>query len=249
MARHLIEAATVCINYGDFLAEVAVYNKPLLHRWMIITDPADKQTQRVCKLFGLEVVFSSDYTRNGKFDKGRLIDRSFSMLGGKDWLLHLDADVALPCDLDNVLSDAHLDESCLYGCDRLNVRGRDNWDRVRSQPLLSRPGQWMVGMSRPGVSVGARVANVGHGYAPPGFFQLWHGSHDRRYPIHHGTAARTDIQHAYQWDRRKRVLIPELLVYHLESDDSSMGANWRGRKTAPFVKGGIPTAREETEMY
>lgn len=247
MARHLIEAATVCINYGDFLAETAAYNKPQLHRWVIVTDPADRLTQRVCRQFCLEMVFTTDYTRNGKFDKGRLIDRGFSMLGGYDWLLHLDADIVLPCDFDHVLSDAHLDESCFYGCDRLNVKGKAAWDKVRLQPLLSRPGTWMVNPGRADMTIGARVANVGHGYSPSGFFQLWHGAQDKRYPAHHGTAARTDIQHAYQWDRRKRVLIPELLVYHLESTDSTMAANWKGRTTAPFGGGQPPVVREGKE--
>lgn len=39
---------------------------------------------------------------------------------------------------------------------------------------------------------------------------------------------------ALQWDRRKRALIPELLVAHLESEAAPTGANWEGRTTARF---------------
>ena len=39
------------------------------------------------------------------------------------WMLHLDADIALPTDLHQIIDDAYLDESCIHGCDRLNVPG------------------------------------------------------------------------------------------------------------------------------
>ena len=42
------------------------------------------------------------------------------------------------------------------------------------------------------------------------------------------TAARTDVQFALLWDRRDRVLIPELVVFHLEPEAAPMGANWNG---------------------
>ena len=76
---------------------------------------------------------------------------------------------------------------------------------------------------------------------PPRNFQLWHGDSSnwsgapaKRYPLIHGTAARTDVAHALHWDRQQRIHIPELLVWHLESEPASMGANWKGRKTARF---------------
>jgi hypothetical protein len=76
---------------------------------------------------------------------------------------------------------------------------------------------------------------------PIGFFQLFHGTalvhggyHQRSYPVHHGDAARTDVQFALQWDRRDRSLVPELIVLHLESEKAGVGANWRGRTTVPF---------------
>ncbi len=61
-----------------------------------------------------------------------------------------------------------------------------------------------------------------------------HGHHLRRYPTHHGDAARTDVQFALQWDRRYRQLLPEVIVLHLESERAAQGANWKGRTTRPF---------------
>jgi len=72
------------------------------------------------------------------------------------------------------------------------------------------------------------------GYVPIGFFQLWHGRHGRRYPLRQGNAEHTDVLHALQWPRDKRQLLEEVVAIHLESEPSKMGANWSGRKTAPF---------------
>ena len=41
-------------------------------------------------------VLSEDHRRGGPFNKARLIQRAFDQIGGKDWILHLDADIVLP---------------------------------------------------------------------------------------------------------------------------------------------------------
>lgn len=241
-----IEAVSVCVGYGDFLAAVAPHNRPLLARWLVVTAPEDEVTRAACRAHSIECVTSAEHARDGAFSKGRLIDRGLALLEADGWLLHLDADVALPPDLHQVLDDAHLDAACLHGCDRLNVRGWAAWQRLRAAGLACRPGPWAVHLARPETTVGTRVANVAHGYTPIGFWQLWHASAAmwrsfpaRRYPHRHGTAARTDVQFALLWDRRHRVHVPELVVYHLESEPAPMGANWAGRSTAPFGPAGV----------
>jgi hypothetical protein len=236
-----IEAVTVCVGYGDFLRAVAPHNRPHLDRWVVVTTPDDEETRDVCRQFSIDAVLTEEQHRDGDFSKGRLIDKGLAHTTEKGWTLHLDGDIVLPTDMKVVLEDAHLDEKCLYGCDRLNVVGYDTWKRVQAKGLACRSNPWMVGLTRPDTTVGARVANVGHGYTPIGFFQLWHGSATsyrggpaRKYPKLHGTAARTDVQFALHFDRRYRHLIPELLVWHVESDKSGMGANWRGRTTPRF---------------
>lgn len=236
-----IEAVTVCVGYADLLRETARFNRPLLDRWLVVTSPADHATRDVCRRYSVECLCSDEWARDGAFSKGRLIDRGLAMLRGDGWTLHLDADVAMPGDLHQVLDDAHPDPLAIHGCDRLNVVGWDAWRRATAGGLWSRPGPWMTDPSRDGLRVGARVANLGLGYTPIGYWQLWRAAAatwrsfpDRRYPRHHGTAARTDVQHALQWDRRRRVLIPELLVWHIETEAAPMGANWQGRTTRPF---------------
>ena len=152
----------------------------------------------------------------------------------------------LPRRFRDLLDWAHLDERCIYGADRCNVVGWEAWRKIKADK-----GGWDNHSYESGLRfadcapVGTRWVSKLHGYVPIGFFQLWHGSamidrgiHVRHYPYHHGDAARTDVQFALQWDRRHRVLLPEVVVLHLESEPAKLGANWCGRTTRPFGPGG-----------
>jgi hypothetical protein len=75
------------------------------------------------------------------------------------------------------------------------------------------------------------------GYVPIGFYQMWHGSTGRRYPIAKGNAEHTDVLHSIQWDEQKRHLIPEIIGVHLMSNPAPLGANWQGRTTPRFGPG------------
>jgi hypothetical protein len=247
-----IEAVTVCVNYADFLKQVAPHNLPHLDRWVIVTAPEDVETRALCRACSLECITTRDFARDAEFAKSRGIERGLAHVEASDWLLHLDADVALPADFREVLRDAHLGEDAIFGCDRLNVSGFDAWKRVERRGLWSRTNQWFVPLDRPDCRRGARVCNSRHGYTPIGYFQLWHGDSfnwrgapAKRYPLTHGTAARTDVAHALHWDRRQRLLVPELLVWHLESGPGHMGANWQGRRTPRFG----PAAAIEQQCY
>lgn len=236
-----IECVTVCVDYADFLREVAPINRAVLDRWIVVTEPGDKATREVCRDFSIECLLTGDFRRGGEFAKARGINRGLDQCQGDGWLLHLDADIALPFDFGRCLEKAALEPGKLYGCDRLCVTGWDNWAALKARGLHAREHGWLVEKRRPGAWVGGVPAGPDNGYAPIGFFQLWHGSETlswgfprKRYPERHGNAARTDVQFAWQWDRPDRVFLPELVVFHLESDDARMGANWRGRTTAPF---------------
>jgi hypothetical protein len=237
-----IEAVTVCIGYADFLAETLAENLPLLDSMTVITSPDDAATISVCRKHSLHFVTSEDHKRGGSFNKGRLIRRLFDQVAGDEWVLHLDADIVLPRKFRRLLELAHLDERCLYGADRQDIVGYDAWRSLKGYAgawdnHAHENGHWF----HPRHGAGSRWVSSIHGYCPIGFFQLFHGSelikggyHQRNYPIHHGDAARSDVQFALQWDRRHRQLLPELIVLHLTSEDAGMGANWSGRKTKPF---------------
>jgi hypothetical protein len=242
-----IEVVTVSVGFGDILAETLPANLPLVDGMVVVTSPADEETQQVCRRHSVRCIVSEDGDRDGPFNKARLIQRGFDQIGGLGWVLHLDSDIVLPQQFRRLIDLAHLDETCIYGADRQNVVGWDAWQRLKQYA-----GGWnnhsneVAWWFHPHFQPSSRWVSSIHGWAPPGFFQLLYyqymimnGYHNRTYPMHHGSAARTDIQFSLTYDRRKRVLLPEIIVLHLESELAPLGANWKGRKTVRF---GPPSA-------
>lgn len=241
MAVEVLEAVTVCIGYGDFLAQVAPHNMGVLDRWLIVTSPDDTETREVCRRFSLPTLLTEDHVRNDQpFNKGRIIERGLQHLSSNGWRMHLDADIVLPSRTKNLLAAADIDQSKIYGCDRIMVRSYEKWREIVGKGLLSHDYHHLVRFPA-GMEVGTRWVHSEMGYVPIGFLQLWHSSADqyngvrnRPYPSRHNDACRTDVQHALQWDRRNRELLPELVVLHLESEAAPNGTNWKGRKTKRF---------------
>jgi hypothetical protein len=253
MLRERIDAVTVCIGYGDFLREAALYNVGHFDQWVIVTTPGDEETREVCRRHRLRCVLTDEHHRDGEFGKGRLVEKGLMMLAADSWVVHLDADVVLPLMFRHVLDRAHVHAAPdrIYGCDRINVTGWAAWQALKASGWLSRPEWHPNGIGFAGHPVVTRYS-AQDGWVPIGFFQLWHRRHGleewrgfrtKPYPLSHGDAHRTDVQHALQWDRAKRVLIPELVVAHLESQPGRVGANWKGRSTPRF--GPPPAAGSE----
>lgn len=239
-----IEAVVTCVDYDDFLKVALPYNLPHLDRVLVVTTPEDERTRHVCRRLGVECLQSRDGTQTkGEFHKGRLIERGLQQLSSDSWRLHIDADIVLPNHFRRYLELAELHTEMIYGADRLLVRGWREWLRLLATGYLH-SGQhvYNCNLSFPsGFSIGSRWVGRNIGYVPIGFFQLWHSSQDewsgirsKPYPTKHGSACRTDVQHALQWDRAHRQLIPEFVCVHLESEPSPNGVNWRGRKTKRF---------------
>lgn len=237
-----LEAVTVCVGYGDFLAQTLPENLPLVDDLVVITDPEDEETRAVCRHHNVHHVLSEDHKRGGPFNKARLINRGFDQLGCQDWILHVDADMVLPRQFRRMLDWAHIDPRCIYGADRQRIIGWDQWNAFRRNPgywnnHAHEMGHWF----HPQLPVMSRLVSSIHGYTPIGAFQLFHGSeliqhnmHLRKYLPNHGDAARTDQQFSLQWDRRFRQVLPEVICIHLETNGSTHGANWAGRTTARF---------------
>lgn len=237
-----IEAITVSIGCGDILAHTVRENQHLLDDLVVVTSPDDDETREVCRRYSVRHVLTDDHLRGGPFNKARLIQRGFDQIGSKDWVLHLDADIVLPRRFRDFVEWAHPKEECIYGADRQNVVGYDAWMRLKESVggwdnHAFENGHWF----HPILKTGSRWVSKLHGYVPIGAFQFFHGTamiqngyHVRHYPYHHGDAARTDIQFALQWDRRQRLVLPEVIVLHLESEHAAMGTNWCGRKTVRF---------------
>jgi Glycosyl transferase family 2 len=247
-----IEAVTICVGYGDFLAATLPENLPLVDDLVVVTSPDDDETRAVCRRHSVHHVLSEDHRRGGPFNKARLIQRAFDQISAQDWILHLDADIVLPRRFRPLLEVAHLDERFIYGADRCDLSGWEEWQRLKQHAgswdnHAHECGHWF----HPIYPVGSRWVSSLHGYVPIGFFQLFHASqmiqggyHVRRYPTAHGDAARTDVQFALQWDRRNRQVVPEVITLHLSSDKSPIGANWQGRTTPRFGPAATAERRE-----
>ncbi len=239
-----LEAVTVCVDYADFLAHTLPLNKPHLQRWVIVTAPHDRATQRLCAHHNVQCLVTESFYRQGdRFNKGRGVNFGLAALEKKNWLLHLDADIALPPRTQEMLVKAQLDRNTLYGIDRLMCPDFNAWARYQRAPTPHFENEVFVHLKP--FPVGTRVAKLDRGgYVPIGFFQLWHSATGRiEYPEHHATAARSDMLFALQWDRAHRQILPEVVGIHLASGENEpMGANWNGRRTAQFGPG------EETDI-
>lgn len=240
-----IDAVTVCVGYADFLRVAAPHNAIHFNKWVIVTSPDDHETQSVCRELRINCLVSDDVERDGKFSKGRLIERGLQHLSSDAWVIHMDADIVLPSRFREILSRSHLHPEKIYGCDRILVKGFDRWKGVVNSGWLfnSNAGYPHAVTLPPDCPLMSRWVGP-DGYVPIGFFQMWHrvgggeevyGVRMKPYPKDHGNACRTDVQHGLQWDRRQRELLPELIVCHLESDGNNpVGVNWNGRKSLPF---------------
>lgn len=231
-----IEAVIVCKDYSDFLAHTLPSNIEYLDRLVVVTHPNDKATINLCSKYSIDCVQTTDMHSDGdKFNKGRCVNIGLGHLRGMDWILHLDADVVLPHRFRDMLHRAKLKSDCIYGADRVNVYGYDHWVEHKHKLVPHYSSGYFVEPPKE-FPLGARIIHHELGYTPIGFFQLWHKTAGKRYPVNQGNAEHTDVLFACQWPRENRVLLPEVYVCHLESvsGPAPMGANWSGRTTPTF---------------
>lgn len=139
----------------------------------------------------------------------------------------------LPHRFRHALNLAKLNKECLYGCDRLNVISYENYEKHKSKTVPQHQYRFMITPQKE-FPLGSRLVHLEYGYCPIGYYQMWHSSLRRTYPIVCGSAEHSDVLFAVQWSREYRILLPEILVLHLESEKGYMGANWDGRVTKPF---------------
>jgi len=230
-----LEAVVVCVNYGDFLAHTLPQNKNAFDNMVVVTTPTDLYTQAVCEFNNVKCITTDSFYENGaSFNKANGINVGLKALKRKDWVVHLDADIWLPTLFRRVLDACELNDSCIYGIDRLMCKSYDDYQRFMSYQKPMHEG-WVY-MHLDFFPMGTRLVKYhDDGYIPIGYFQLFNANKCQNwYPTEHMTAARTDMQFAMKWPKRKRRMIPELACVHLESEGAIMGSNWSGRKTPIF---------------
>jgi hypothetical protein len=246
-----IDAITVCVNYADFLAQTLPFNLGQFDRLIVVTDTRDAETADVCKRFGVECLQTDAFYENGAhFAKSAAINQALEKLDPQDWACIFDADIALysatRAILNRMSGQGELDARCIHGIDRLMVKGWKTW--AEFGPSLLKFNLHFVATDH--LQLGGRLAYAQQdGWVPIGYFQLWNPrvSRNWRYPAGLD-AADGDALFAQKWPRIKRVLIPDFVCAHLESEAASaMGKNWRGRKTIRFEAppSDSPMARRE----
>ena len=241
-----IEAVTVCVNYSDYLTWTIGQNKHIFDNYIVVTSPKDKDTIRLCGDHSVKCI-QTDVFAEGHH-KAAGINVGLDNLKRTDWLCHIDADIVLPNKTRKLLHIAKLNPEKIYGIDRQNIKGFETWIRHLSSPT------WPVPLYENEIYLhlakfepGARVIktfkepefNHDLGYICPGYFQLWNESPEskngkRVYDGIHYDYSRGDMEFCCQWDRDKRELIPEIVCYHLMTDDLVKGSNWKGRTTKRF---------------
>jgi hypothetical protein len=174
-----IEALTVCVGYADFLSVAMRLNRGLLNRWIVVTTEKDGETKELARKWDCELLLTDEGTRDGKFNKGRMIARAQRLLSANSYRLHLDADIVLPANFRNALDMADLDERKIYGCDRVCVKSYQAWLDLLNSGYLNHQHDYHCRVVFPkGVEVGSRWASPKEGYVPIGFMQLWHAKSD-----------------------------------------------------------------------
>jgi hypothetical protein len=226
-----LEYVTTSVGFDDMLDVSLAANHPHFDTAIIVTSHDDERTQKVAAKHGAICVLSDLFSKNGRvFNKGAAINDGFSRWQYHGWRAHMDADIIVPDNFRRILfNHTVLDQSCIYGADRIDVVGREPLARIGREPqhiysFLMTPQHRHV--------ISSRYVDTLRGYVPIGYFQLWHaGKQPREYPYSLGNAAHDDVMFAHQWPRERRRLLPTMVLWHLIPEpQNGMGLNWEGRR-------------------
>lgn len=248
-----LEVVIVSDGYGDFLHETLPFTKAISDDIVVVTSKEDQYTQRVCRKLDVRCVVSYVHKYNDVFNKARAINYGLAHLELKDWWLHLDADIVLTPGYRRWFNEAHLEQNKIYGADRFNV-DHNQWTQLKNTDWLDRTRDWLFLISpasdlniNPPIKLGSRVGHGDfHGWLPIGHNQLVHSSERIRYPNkQQANMEHTDLLFASHYPPNCRVLIPDLFVIHLMTDNK-MSTNWGGRKSPAF---GSPNLHDPKFSY
>lgn len=224
-----LEAVVTCVGFDDILDETLYWNHHQVDTMIVVTSHEDVKTQLVCKKHSTICVVTDLFHKNGRpFNKGAAVNVGMGHFQYHGWRMHLDADIALADNFRRILfNHTSLDPACIYGCDRVNVVGREELHRIQREHQ-HRYRFLMYSSSRH--PIGARFVSSLYGYVPIGFFQLWHATQQKDYPYSLGSAAHDDVLFAAQWPEANRRVLPTAICYHVQPvANRPWGENWLGR--------------------
>ena len=224
-----IEAVTVCLHYDDFLEQTIRVNQSLFDDWVVVTSQADAGTIAVCqhtayaRRSARTSSTAASNSQEASGDQHRPGSPQARRLGpppGRRYRAARDAastwrtwSWTLPVFTGSTGSTA-----------RLSPPGKTGW----STPTPTRSITFIT--VRNGRSVPGSATSTTAAMPRSGFFSSGTGHGVLRYPSVEGwDAEHTDMLHALQWPRSKRVLIPEITAVHLSTGGKDWGLNWHGR--------------------
>jgi len=126
-----LEAVLVCKQYDDFLKITLPINKKHFDNYVVVTTEEDIATQNACKENNVKFVLSENFCLNGPFNMGAATNDGFKALEKKDWILRLDADIALPDDFREQINKLELDKEYLYTASRLMRETFEQWEKYK----------------------------------------------------------------------------------------------------------------------
>lgn len=233
-----IGCVITCVNYSDFLSHCLLWNNRHFNEVIVVTKSTDWHTQRVCKFHHVRCIPTDSFGE--KFNKAAGINIGLDALKKSDWIIHMDSDIVLPPRTREFINTVPLDPLSIYGVDRVMVPSAEAWHNFICEPVPQHEDNVFIHTSP--FKIGTRVFKIEHqGWLPIGFFQMWNvASGITTYPEYHEDAARSDMLMALQWPRERRHILPEILAYHLATEDNGAemkGKNWQGRITNKFLIG------------
>lgn len=215
----MIEAIVVCVDYDDYLAETLPYVREAVDRLLVVSASRDSDTPRVCENLNVECLTTDAFFDDGAvFWKGRAINAGLRCLSRSDWILHLDADIAMmhPLNCDG------LDPHCLYTAPRLPVLGREEWRAIQRGAFIT---------TREPKKMYYKRGNL----LPCGYFQLWNVRQNPFwYDERSKDASKSDWAFNENFPPERRRILDDIAVYHLEMPGDNIKANWQGRRTPRF---------------
>jgi glycosyltransferase involved in cell wall biosynthesis len=230
-----LEAVTTCVGFDDLLDHAITRNFPHLDTLIVVTTHQDRATQAVARKHGAICVQTDLFGKNGRcFNKGAAINAGLDYFQYHGWRLHLDADIILPDNFRRLLfNHTHLEEDCIYGCDRMDVvlGGRSVRDIPFDLPQHTRG--CLLGPQHGTFS--HRYVHTLRGYVPIGYFQLWHARAQKPYPYSLGTAQHDDVMFGALWPHSRRRLLPSAVCYHICARPPRIGENWEGKRAQPRI--------------
>lgn len=226
-----LEGVITAVGFDDLLDVTLEKNFHHFDNLIVVTAHDDYKTQRVGRKHGVTVVQSDLFYKNGrKFNKGAAVNAGFDYFQYMGWRLHMDADIVLPDHFRRILfNHTHLERDCLYGCDRVDVVGKEAIDKMR-HGVGYRQHQSGVVINDSSGPIGHRWVDHLRGYCPLGFFQLWHASKQRPYPYSLGTAAHDDLIFSTSWPLARRRHLPTVICRHICADKPYIAQHWNGQK-------------------